>query len=158
MLTSNLLCMLYNVVVLFLLSSHDTSPRPILQWEFQYGEMSDVLCVNCPTLNQTYWSLSVDTWIFWVLQHSRMITFSSSHWYFIIIALFSISIYLSISIIANWPLKSSYTVVSIILLFMSHPIHRGSLKQQTCYMVAFPTPIYVPVCCVSEVLLPLHMQ
>lgn len=50
--------------------------------------MSDVSCVNCPTLDQTYWFLSVGTWIFWALCFSsRMITFSSSHWYFIIIVL-----------------------------------------------------------------------
>lgn len=60
---------------------------------FQYGVMSDVSCVNCPTLDQTYWFLSVGTWIFWALCFGgRMITFSSSHWYFIMIVLLLLSV------------------------------------------------------------------
>lgn len=63
------------------------------QWAFQYGVMSDVSRVNCPTLVQTYWFLSVGTQIFWALCRSgRMITFSSSHWYFIIIVLLPLSV------------------------------------------------------------------
>ncbi len=73
---------------LFLSSRDDLSQMATWQGALQYGVMSDVSCVNCPTLDQTYWFLSVGTWIFWaVCFSSRMITFSSSHWYFIIIVL-----------------------------------------------------------------------
>lgn len=73
---------------LSLSSSNDLSWMAIWQWAFQYGVMSGVSSVNCPTLDQTYWFLSVGVWIFWALRFcGRMITFSSSHWYFIIIVL-----------------------------------------------------------------------
>lgn len=58
------------------------------QQPLRYRVVSDGSRVNCSTLDQTYWFRSAGTGILWALYFpGRMITFSSSHWYFIIIVL-----------------------------------------------------------------------
>lgn len=138
----------------------------IWQWAFQYGVMSDVSCVNCPTLDQTYWFLSVGAWIFWALCFcGRMITFSSSHWYFIIIVL------LLPSFLPNYycqlPFwKAIMLWMPIISLLWNCPCARAPLDNK-CYIHTVGSsftfslgavPVYSESCFWGFVLHPLAMQ
>lgn len=82
--------------------------------------------INCSTLDQTYWFLTVGTGIFGALCFcGKMITFSSSHGYFIITPL------PSIQILPTLFLKSNYaTDMSIIFPLWNCPRARAPFNNR----------------------------